>query len=444
MPMEPIPPQFITLHLLDQYSRTFPKVCRRQGWIDGSDALLIRDWSIRQRKTALLLWMCNELPAWGHAAFYGLGDAKLPFKEEDLNNIVADPAKVLEMQWKVAMKQLPRKGQHVEFLPDEAIPLEDLGQIGEPRIRGKTLAKVRYLGTGDDTEFVRKRFEFPDGSRARIAACREQIDAYKALDHDNLTKITSSYQQGQVIAFTYPYAQYSLAEYLSTPPNIDGRTFLNWILHLSDALAYIHSNQRLHKSIRPQKILIDTALNKILFSPFGICRTGRSPHSRLSEEPSYIYAAPEVIREHPVGTPAEVYSLGACFLDILTVARGHNLQTFTDYRSKLSHDLSFQANPDTVAAWIDHLRTTSTGYPLSPRMERTLVVVKAMLNPDPLLRPDMRRVVSVLKGKKERAWSAAGRFDFGYGELLPRGSAIYNDLSPLDEYFRAPSVYDDE
>ena len=439
--------QLITPSLHLAISRLIHKICKQNGWT-GSSAERITRWAVSQPTTALLLWMCEDLPAWKHAAFFWLQDNKMPFKEDDLRGIAADTAKVLEMQWRVAMKQLPKDGQHVDFQIFDAVPLQDCGQMDEAKTGSKTIAKVRYLDRLDEAVFVRKRFEFMNADRPNDKRlCLSHIRAYNELDHENIVKIASSYLQGQVVAFTYPFARYNLAEYLSTESNIDHGMLLRWVLDLADALAYVHSKGLQHRGIRPQKILVDVAAKKILFSPFGISLPARSStyaqlYTPYSNEPSYIYAAPEVIHLRDSRNTADVFSLGCCFLDMLTVARGYPLSSFVDYRSKLTQDLSFQANPDSVSAWVEHLKTVKTTIPPSRKATRTSSVIKAMLHADPAKRPPMQKVVEYLKAPKPKM--VPNQFLASVSEASPHDSAIWNDLRLLQEYYREQSVYGDD
>jgi len=442
-----IPVQLITPSLHLSMPRLFHRICKQNGWT-GNSAERITRWAVSQPTTALLLWMCEDLPAWKHAAFFWLQDNKMPFNEDDLRGIAADSAKVLEMQWRVAMRQLPKDGHHVDFQIFEAVPLQDCGQIDETKTGSKTIAKVRYLDKSDDAIFVRKRFEFMNADRPNDKRqCLSHIRDYNELEHENIAKITSSYMQGQVVAFTYPYAQYNLAEYLTMEPNIDHGTVLRWVVELADALAYIHSKGSQHRGIRPQKILVDPTSKKIQFSPFGISLPARSStyaqlYTAYSNEPSYIYAAPEVIHLRETRNAADVFSLGCCFLDMLTVARGYPLTHFIEYRSKLTHDLSFQANPDSVSAWIEHLKTVKTAIPPTRKAARMLSVIKHMLNVDPTRRPAIQRVVDHLKAPKTKN-TVSNQF-VTPSEVSPNDSAIWNDLRLLQEYYREPSVYGDD
>jgi len=429
--------------------RLFYGISKRHGWI-GDSARRIMQWAISQPKTALLLWMCDDLPAWKHAAFYLLGDNNMPFKEKDLRGIAADPQRVVEQQWKFAMKQLPRNGQHVEFQIQDVVPLQDCGLIVEPKTRSKTITKVRYLDSSDDIVFVRKRYEFLNADRPNDKrALLRQIKEYNRLEHEHLVKIISSYHQGQVVAFVYPFAQYDLGEYLSIVPNIDHGTLMDWIVDLADAIAYVHSQALEHRSIRPQKILVDTATNSISFSPFGISPPARGSayahlHSPYSNDPCYIYAAPEVISNREIRLPSDTYSLGCCFLDIMTVARGQSLTNFTNYRSALTHDMSFHANLDSVSAWIEHLKTSKNPSPPSRSAIRALSVIKAMLNADAAKRPSMQRVVNFLNPPSLRGGVSLSPSSRSPSEALPGESAVWSDLSSLQDYYRAQSVYGDE
>lgn len=115
---------------------------------------------------------------------------------------------------------------------------------------------------------------------------------------------------------------------------IDGRTLDTWLreanpplqrrLHvfrqIAEAVAHAHRQLIIHRDIKPANIMVDTAERPFLLD-FGIARIlqdhGQAGETRdLAATPNC--AAPEQLQGKAVGTPADVYGLGALLYRLLT------------------------------------------------------------------------------------------------------------------------------
>ncbi|KAF2137170.1 uncharacterized protein K452DRAFT_291833 [Aplosporella prunicola CBS 121167] len=384
--LSPLATAIITPALEKQYvHRESPTLISRQGW-ERSTGQRAYTWALGNSKTALLFLMCDDIAAWRRASFYWLEDSKMPFTEADLEGIATNPKKVVDNQWRVLTRELPQNGSHIDFQPREIIPLQSLGSLSNgPENPRKTLDRVRWRGEDSGRFYVRKRFTFD--RQAEKLGLLSQIQRIRTLEHPNIAKIVCSYSQGASVAFVTAQAQFSLEEYLQHPLASTRPTLLlTWIHDLTQALAYIHTTDLLHASIRPSKILIDKNGTRAFFSAFGIAiepstssprggsnspRGGsNSPHgsghgntlSTLSNsqiasamrplsEAAYIYAAPEVIQRHRHRYSTDIFSLGCVFLEMLTVAKGQTVSNCRAYRAHFSQDPSFHANLERVGSW---------------------------------------------------------------------------------------------
>ena len=401
--------QPITPELISHVVKLIPRIITRYGW-KIETANWVYQWAIQQPKTALLLWMCDDLQAWKRAGAHGLKDNAMPFEAHNLHGIVSSPEQVVKLQWKVAMRPLPRDGGHVEFQTQEHVPVKEIGALVEDKAPSKTLTKVQYLDGSDSQFYVRKRFEISADRPQDKTTILDQIKKFNRLEHDNLAKIMSSYARGSVVAFITPLATCNLAQYLAEVEDLShSELIMSWATDLCSALAYLHHKRLEHKNIRPQKILVDTVLNRVSISVFGTSLPARSSsysylYRPYSEEPAYIYAAPEIvarrdIHQREVRQAADVFSLGCCLLDMLTVAKGYRVSKATKYRSSVSHDLSFHANLDRVHVWIKQLAAIKIASAASRRNtvytspNAVLRVVQSMLTAEPDARPTMKQVV---------------------------------------------------
>ncbi|KIW08716.1 hypothetical protein, variant [Verruconis gallopava] len=453
------PPKIVDNHhrMAAELCKQIPELIKRKNWKYGD---MIIQWTIMQPKTALLLWVCGELDVLQKlVVYYELKDSMLPFSETHLKGIVSDPAKMIEEQWKIGiLKNLPRDGGHVEFRTQDTVPLQDHGPVGPPMpTTVKTRTKIKFADGFDNLYYVRKRLEVPPDRPRDKTTILNQIKSYQKLEHSSIAKIVASYAQGQVVAFIMPYAEVNLAEFLESEltGSSQSEQILGWIKELAGGLAYIHQRGLEHKNIRPQKILVDVPNNRIFFTVFGVCHPMRKSNSQLfspySNEPSYIYAAPEVVAGRDVDAKhSDTFSLGAIFLEMVAFAKGRTIEEMREFRSQRSHDNSFHANLAQVKSYIDVLRTAQ----ISVRNQRKRVaiieesgnilqVAKGMLNPDPRKRPTMKQAEHYLlrgpgrRQRQPRRNSLGARSEIG---PAPTQSSFFNDLASLQAFYGNPSA----
>jgi serine/threonine protein kinase len=453
------PPQVIDNphRLASEFCRQIPELTKRKNWRYGD---MIIQWAVVQPKTALLLWVCGELDALPKVVlYYELKDNMLPFTENHLRGIVSDPAKMVEEQWKIGiLKNLPRDGGHVEFRTQDTVPLQDHGTVG-PSMPStvKTRTKVRFADGFDKLYYVRKRLEVPPDRARDKTTILAQIKNFHKLDHPSIAKIVASYAQGQVVAFIMPFAEVNLADFLESEfiGYSQSEQILTWIKELGSGLAHIHQRGLEHKNIRPQKILVDVANSRIFFTVFGVCHPMRKSNSQLfapySNEPSYIYAAPEVIAGRDVDAKhSDTFSLGAIFLEMVTYAKGRTVEEMRQFRSARSHDNSFHANLAQVKNFIDILKSAQISLrnqrkrvAIVEESDNILQVTKGMLNPDPRKRPTMRQAEHYLlrgpgrRPRQPRRNSLGARSEIG---PAPSQSAFFNDLASLQSFYGGPST----
>jgi eukaryotic-like serine/threonine-protein kinase len=88
---------------------------------------------------------------------------------------------------------------------------------------------------------------------------------------------------------------------------------------IADTLAHVHSRDVVHRDVKPSNILLD-ADGRPYLADFGISLLAGSP--RVTAATKLIgtagYLAPEQVRGHHVGAPADVYALGLVLLECLT------------------------------------------------------------------------------------------------------------------------------
>jgi len=147
-----------------------------------------------------------------------------------------------------------------------------------------------------------------------------------SLDHPNITRMldagldSASGENGQPYLVMEYVEGHHLDAYCDTL-NLSVRQRLELFLHVCDAVAYAHRNLVVHLDLKPSNILV-TADGTVKLLDFGT--------SKLIEPDSVYtttvmatpaYASPEQLRNEPVTTACDVYSLGVILFELLSGSR---------------------------------------------------------------------------------------------------------------------------
>ena len=371
-PFSPLVNGFINTSMLSSQGQSlsgwFYDLARKQYGEPGM-VRKVWQWTLSNPRLAILLVVCDDVASWRQAAFFDLRDENLPFPEDRLQGIVSDPRKIVDEQWRATSKELPLNGLHMDFTSRETVPLQHINLIRTSRGAEKSVDRVRLLPNNDDRILIRKRFVITRPNQKTLLL--EEINKFRAYDHNNIIKLMCSYAQPSHVGIVTAKVQYSLDDFLNLPGTDSNRSKLlvDWMYDLSHALEFLHSQSICHRHIRPRKILIDGS--RVYFGPFGIgggsdtlTPTVPSPQ-RLDQiqtyfnDQAYVYAAPEALVSRGKRF-SDVFSLGCVFLSMMTVAQGHSLSLFAQYRAGSSQDASFHNHLDRVASWRNRLQAMTT------------------------------------------------------------------------------------
>ena len=168
---------------------------------------------------------------------------------------------------------------------------------------------------------------------------------------------------------------------------------IHWFGCLISVICHIHALGIRHRDIKPSNILIKG--DTVLLADFGISQMGLgktmpTTDLRRNAPRSREYCAPEVDKGHTRGRSADIFSLGAVFLEMITA------QSYPDGLRELGDilDVPFQSsssyakNIDNVHGWAERM--------LRPALDQgqILSVCRKMLQPDRFQRPSAEELDS--------------------------------------------------
>ncbi|KAI1409911.1 kinase-like domain-containing protein, partial [Hypoxylon sp. FL1857] len=174
----------------------------------------------------------------------------------------------------------------------------------------------------------------------------------------------------------------------ASPTRISG-----WFQSLANVVAYVHGLGITHRDIKPPNILIQNG--KVLLADFGISKMGlvrtlpttqpNDPRARTPE-----YAAPEVEDGSTRGRSADIFSLGAVFLEML-VAYSYPDKRANLHATAFGNSSSFAKKLPEVHQWMSELQTEDR-----PWEKMIIHICKDMMKPDRDERPDINKVYRMI------------------------------------------------
>jgi hypothetical protein len=278
------------------------------------------------------------------------------------HSLILDPKEALDWSG---------RGQHVEYSPEEqdSIPLVSKGNLGSGASGIVDRVRCRRIDLARKTiRCIRKP--------TREEAAKE-IRHLQQLQHRHIVRLVGTYMLKKNLSILmYPATEYNLEEYLGlandiltdveiseTQRSTWSRRLVKMIACLVNAVAFIHAQNTKHMDIKPTNILVQHSVGrkvaKVYITDFGIARSYQSREESFTDSPiSYtrIYTAPEVIQQTTRGPPADIFSLGCVFMEILAtlvaITGICHQEHFRQVREG-GADNSYQANIEDVVRWYE-------------------------------------------------------------------------------------------
>jgi serine/threonine protein kinase/tetratricopeptide (TPR) repeat protein len=251
--------------------------------------------------------------------------------------LMADPALISE--------------QDSETLGTGAYAVVDTVRIGKKSYARKSVALPRYR-----QQQIRK-------------AIQNEINVIRTLNHPHVVEIYLTYEdKNRFFIVMEPLADCDLEAFLAQHTQLPSSTaqrrmICNWLLCLSNTLAYIHSKGIRHKDIKPRNILVKG--EELIFADFGSSHVFMDEGSSTTEGPSHghtkMYCAPEVISQGRRNRSADIFSLGCVFTELaiwLPGCKDHDVSKWHEYRETIvdgNTTNSYYASLDKVEKWFSEV-----------------------------------------------------------------------------------------
>jgi serine/threonine protein kinase len=266
------------------------------------------------------------------------------------------------------------RGQHVEYSLEEQehIPLVAKGNLGFGASGIVDRVRCRRI------DLARKTIRC-NRTLTREEAAKE-VRHLQQLQHRHVVRLVGTYiLKKNLSILMYPATEYSLDGFLDKvhdelsclqDPEILRYSWCSRLLRLIacliNAIVFIHAQNTKHMDIKPSNILVGVSTReswaKVYITDFGIARSYQSREEAFTDSPiSYtrIYTAPEVAQQTTRGPPADIFSLGCVFLEILATLLSTEGCCQQERLRLVRHsgtENSYQANITNVIGWYESVK----------------------------------------------------------------------------------------
>ncbi|XP_017118764.1 cyclin-dependent kinase 2 [Drosophila elegans] len=177
--------------------------------------------------------------------------------------------------------------------------------------------KARSNATGQDVALKKIRLE-GETEGVPSTAIRE-ISLLKNLKHKNVVQLFDVVISGNNLYMIFEYLNMDLKKLMDKKKDVfTPQLIKSYMQQILDALGFCHTNRILHRDLKPQNLLVDTA-GKIKLADFGLARAFNVPMRAYTHEVVTLwYRAPEILLGTKFySTGVDIWSLGCIFSEMI-------------------------------------------------------------------------------------------------------------------------------
>ena len=175
---------------------------------------------------------------------------------------------------------------------------------------------------------------------------------------------------------------------------ISQENYISFFKQIVDGLIYLHENKIIHRDLKPQNLLIKNEQIKI--ADFGVSRLLDTNASADTFIGSFLYMAPEILRNNLYAHNADIFSLGTTLFYLLYKNTPCQIfiETMKDDHRKIS-DINYLTNMYQTFAIIkfDPFKFAKKRFEIPQELQK---IISDCLNVEPEKRPNLRDVLKIL------------------------------------------------
>ncbi len=208
---------------------------------------------------------------------------------------------------------------------------------------------------------------------------RQEAESAAILSHPNIIQVYEVGETEEFLFFTMQLVKgYSLDYYIKKARKnpipskraLPVRSTLKIIIQLLDALDYAHSQEIIHRDVKPGNVLMESHTKRPILMDFGLAKVirGDDPSSSMMLG-TPIYMAPEQILKKDIDFRADIYAVGTMLFEMLIPrplftglkSATELLETKIELKDNLFKELPSKLNPR-LRPEIDDIILRATRY----------------------------------------------------------------------------------
>jgi serine/threonine-protein kinase len=225
-------------------------------------------------------------------------------------------------------------------------PVRTLGRYELERVIGRGAMATVYLGRDPTinrrvaikTLPLAEEFADNDLATARSHFLREAESAGR-LNHPYIISIHDAGEDNHVAYLAMEYFQGKpLSHYAQLGRLLPPKTVFELMARAAEALHYAHSQNVVHRDVKPANLMYDLDSDRLKLTDFGIARLTDSSRTRtgiILGTPSYM--SPEQLSASKVSGQTDLYSLGVTMYHLLTGAPPFQADSIPKLMDKIVH-----------------------------------------------------------------------------------------------------------
>lgn len=165
-----------------------------------------------------------------------------------------------------------------------------------------------------------KRIKFESQEEGIPSSAIREIALLKELKHPNIVELYDVVHSQHRLTLIFEYCDWDLRKYMQSREDpLTEDEVISFTYQLLKALEYIHSQNIIHRDIKPQNILINRK-GELKLADFGLARSTFIPVDSLSTEViTRWYRPPEILQGNKnYGFPVDVWSAGCVVVEMIT------------------------------------------------------------------------------------------------------------------------------
>lgn len=191
-----------------------------------------------------------------------------------------------------------------------------LDKIGEGTYG--TVYRACCRQTGERVAIKKIRILYEDDGVPSTAL--REITLLKELNHTNVVQLKDVYSSRANLHLVFECLDMDLRAYLKRYGPMHGTTLRNSVFQCFRGIEFCHGRRVLHRDLKPQNVLIDVKIMRLVLADFGLARAFNVPLKVYTHEVVTLwYRAPEILLgQEKYGLSTDIWSLGCIVAEMAT------------------------------------------------------------------------------------------------------------------------------